>query len=172
MEGYGSRVRSDLEKMGYAVGTADICAASVGAPHIRQRLWWVADSLRYRNRQEEGSKQKEETMVSRRHSSFNRSERLGDANGKRLQKREGIGRIQSETLETKKRETPKYASNSGFWDEYELVWCRDGKARRIEPGSFPLAHGIPNRVGRLRAYGNAIVPQVAVEFIKSFMEIF
>lgn len=26
------------------LGGADLCAAGVGAPHIRQRLWWVADS--------------------------------------------------------------------------------------------------------------------------------
>ena len=31
-------VRSDLEVEGYAVGAADLCAAGVGAPHIRQRL--------------------------------------------------------------------------------------------------------------------------------------
>src|SRR5690606_28833410 len=37
-------VRDDLEAMGYAVGAADLCAAGVGAPHIRQRLWWVAYS--------------------------------------------------------------------------------------------------------------------------------
>jgi len=35
-----STVRLDLEAMGYAVGAADLCAAGVGAPHIRQRLWW------------------------------------------------------------------------------------------------------------------------------------
>ena len=37
-------VRADLEGLGYAVGAADLCAASVGAPHIRQRLFWVADA--------------------------------------------------------------------------------------------------------------------------------
>lgn len=36
-------IRLDLEQMGYAVGAADLCAAGVGAPHIRQRLFWVAD---------------------------------------------------------------------------------------------------------------------------------
>jgi DNA (cytosine-5)-methyltransferase 1 len=39
-------VRSNLETMGYAVGTADLCAAGIHAPHIRQRLFWVADSDR------------------------------------------------------------------------------------------------------------------------------
>jgi len=36
-------VCTDLETLGYQVGAADLCAAGVGAPHIRQRLWWVAD---------------------------------------------------------------------------------------------------------------------------------
>ena len=34
----------------------------------------------------------------------------------------------------------------------------------------PLAHGVSGRVGRLRGYGNAIVPQVAAEFIRAVME--
>ena len=36
-----SGVRSDVEAVGYALGAADLCAAGVGAPHIRQRLYWV-----------------------------------------------------------------------------------------------------------------------------------
>ena len=35
-------VRLDLEALGYACGGADLCAAGVGAPHKRQRLYWVA----------------------------------------------------------------------------------------------------------------------------------
>ena len=56
------------------------------------------------------------------------------------------------------------------WDNFDVVTCRDGKARRIEPSVHPLAHGVPSRVGRLCGYGNAIVPQVAATFIRAFME--
>lgn len=37
-------VQADLEGAGYACGAVDTCAAGFGAPHIRQRLYWVADS--------------------------------------------------------------------------------------------------------------------------------
>ena len=37
-----SGVRADLESLGYACGAADLPACSVGAPHKRNRLWWVA----------------------------------------------------------------------------------------------------------------------------------
>ena len=45
-------VRADLEAIGYAVGAADLAAASIGAPHIRQRLYWIADANPHRIRLE------------------------------------------------------------------------------------------------------------------------
>lgn len=56
------------------------------------------------------------------------------------------------------------------WARFETVLCRDGKTRRFESGSFPLAYGLPGRVGLLRGYGNAIVPQLAAEFIQAACE--
>jgi hypothetical protein len=42
---------------------------------------------------------------------------------------------------------------------------------RANATAYPLlSHGEKNRVGRLRAYGNAIVPQVAAEVIRAFLE--
>jgi DNA (cytosine-5)-methyltransferase 1 len=59
---------------------------------------------------------------------------------------------------------------NGHWRDADWLFCRDGKWRPVEPGTFPLAHGVPARVGRLRGYGNAIVPQAAALFVTSFLE--
>lgn len=56
------------------------------------------------------------------------------------------------------------------WHGAGWIIGHDGKARRVEPSIRLLAHGVPARVGRLRAYGNAIVPQVAAEVIAAYME--
>lgn len=69
-------------------------------------------------------------------------------------------------------EVPNHGSNrrSGPWGECDWIAGADGKARRVEPSIRLLAHGVPARVGKLRAYGNAIVPQVAAEVIAAYME--
>jgi len=38
-------VQTDLEGMGYAFGLVPFAAAGVGAPHIRERAYWVAESV-------------------------------------------------------------------------------------------------------------------------------
>ena len=59
---------------------------------------------------------------------------------------------------------------NGFWRDADWLFCRDGKWRPVEPGSFPLVNGATQRVGRLRAYGNAINAEVAKGFIEAYME--
>jgi len=60
-------------------------------------------------------------------------------------------------------------SYNEFWADADWLRCRDGNFRPVEPGSFPLGNGVPARVGRLRGYGNAIVPQVCANFIRAFV---
>lgn len=56
------------------------------------------------------------------------------------------------------------------WRDAEWIYCTDDTYRAVEPGTFPLAPGVPNRMGRLRGYGNSIVPQVAAEFLSAYLE--
>lgn len=58
---------------------------------------------------------------------------------------------------------------NGFWRDADWLHSRDGWWRAVRPGSFPLADGVPARVGRVRTYGNAINIEAAAAFIKSYM---
>ncbi len=71
-------VSADLEGEAYAVGAVDTCAAGFGAPHIRQRMYWVADadSKRYERRKEGDQSRSQLPLQIERQSS---ACRLGDA---------------------------------------------------------------------------------------------
>lgn len=189
-------VRSDLEGLGYAVGAADLCAASAGAPHIRQRLFWVAHTDRQRRAKRTKSDrtaEQSEQQASRRPNVV----RCGDAravadadgghagaeglqrSGQHGQRTEdggagGLEHAASNGREQRGAESSRWRALGGCgespWSGAQWLDCTDGKARRIEPSAFPLAHGIPGRVGLLRGYGNAIVPQVAAEFVIAYLE--
>ncbi len=160
-------VSADLEGVGYAFGASDLCAASIGAPHIRQRLFFVARRM--------GDAR--ESRGGRNARTVPRTE--GESKGERIDPRDlshklepasGLGdasksRSQGWGLPARGRH-----SERSPWSPSGAVWCRDGKWRHVEPSTFPLAHGVPSRVGRLRAYGNAIVPQLAATFIRAACE--
>jgi len=64
----------------------------------------------------------------------------------------------------------KEGTTDGVWRDPDWLLCRDGRWRPVESGTFPLADGIPGRMGLLRGYGNAIVPPLAAEFVTAFLE--
>ena len=268
--GWLANVRADMEAAGYEVGAADLCAASAGAPHIRQRLYWVAESAvarrgeqpqrydrangrpaaepgRLRDTRGLADAASGRAATAQQQRRLSRIERIGEAvelgdaapgglgidgrapgnaghadkpseadgmvqsDGERRDRREGTangsvadranaGRIEghdgpigasedddfmgdasSARLPPRERaELPGLQqhdegraveqSSRSFWSDTDWIDCRDGKRRPVEPGTFPLAHGIPGRVGRLRSYGNAIVPQIAAEFIRAYLD--
>jgi DNA (cytosine-5)-methyltransferase 1 len=157
-----SDVRLDLERMAYEVGAADLCAAGVGAPHIRQRLWFVADSNLA------GSQQKPEPGDYDGERNAKSCGGVGDADPERLQGSPNKSDIQK--IGANEKRQARFSNGVDSWSGIKWIECSDGKARPIKPGLEPLAHGLSGRVQQLRAYGNAIVPQVAAEFIKAFME--
>jgi DNA (cytosine-5)-methyltransferase 1 len=57
---------------------------------------------------------------------------------------------------------------NGYWAAADWLACRDSKWRPVEPGTQPLADGVPGRVGLLRGYGNAVNVYAAKAFIEAF----
>jgi DNA (cytosine-5)-methyltransferase 1 len=190
--GWLDLVQDDMEGEGYAFGAVGVPAASVGAPHIRQRLWFVADSESARL--SHGRQGGVFTITSegiRIVSELGDSER-GRQGGNPRWGSGGIAenadsqvsvmgdpRLYGHTTHPIGRTTGagevsggvrQHQGSDSHWSACDWVYCRDGKWRPVEPGTFPLAHGVSNRVGRLRAYGNAIVPQVAAQVIHAYME--
>jgi len=167
-------VQADLEGTGYACGAVDLCAAGFGAPHIRQRLYWVAYANGARL---EGPLRAEERAIERAVGAGGMAGRLADATefGRREECSDvGRGAIGNNAeglaagLVAGGRDLRPSPTN-GFWRDADWLFCRDGRWRPVEPGTFPLVDGSPARVGRLRAYGNAIVAPQAAEFIRAFL---
>lgn len=69
------------------------------------------------------------------------------------------------------RQADLNAYRPSAWSDYEWIIGRGGKARRIKSGLCGVAHGIPHRVDRLRALGNAVVPEEVEIFGRMIMEI-
>ncbi|HEL2957140.1 TPA: DNA cytosine methyltransferase [Stenotrophomonas maltophilia] len=90
---------------------------------------------------------------------------VADAGCRRLGEQDG-----REVQQPRRTEAVGRGEAGSTWDGAGWIIGHDGKARRFEPGIRLLAHGVPGRVGRLRAYGNAIVPQVAAEVIGAYMD--
>lgn len=57
------------------------------------------------------------------------------------------------------------------WSDYYSYPCSDGKVRRVGRRVQPLDARISGDLDQLLAYGNSIVPQVATEFVSSYMDI-
>jgi DNA (cytosine-5)-methyltransferase 1 len=182
-------VCADLEGVGYAVGAAVVPACAVDAPHRRDRLWFVADASGERRGTGRDDHRGDDGAVV---AATGERGALAytDGNGPRSGADDQAARhghaaaaddragalvdAEGEPEREPHHEGHAIAARGEAWGllggaSHWLVGA-DGKARRVEPGIRLLAHGVPARVGKLRAYGNAIVPQVAAEVIGAYMD--
>lgn len=157
-------VQADLEALDYACGAAVAPAAGFGAPHIRERLYWAAYANDAGSQGRVGGELRE--RAGQRSAGAGGSQGgLGDAEGDGRKRRPDDG-----DQGRRERASGQAGETDGFWRDADWLYCRDDKWRPVEPGTFPLAHGIAGRVGRLRAYGNAICAPQAQAFIEAAME--
>ena len=160
-------VFTDLEGIGYATGATVVPACAVNAPHRRDRLWFVADANS--DRQWPGDKHEQPTRDTTGQRTGTSGSLVNVANAI-IEGREGrLPRGQDQERQTVERHIG--CNSPTHWSGADWIQGADGKLRRFEPSIRLLAHGVPARVGKLRAYGNAIVPQVAAEVIRSFLDI-
>ncbi len=227
-------VQADLEGMGYAFGLVPFTSAGIGAPHIRERAYWVAHT----------SGEQHGELLSGLGKSFSQTGRWQTAEPARFCSSSGVDNANIARLEGHfgddgaaggkgatgsvaeaglhdgmanaycLEQRPQSFSGSsnehvatgrdkgsaaftgfcgdmrplevnGFWRDADWLFCRDGKWRPVEPGTFPLVDGAAarlgrvepgvarvassNRVGRLKGYGNAINAQAAAAFIRAYM---
>lgn len=171
------KVALDLEDADYAVAAANLGAHTVGSPHIRQRLYWVAnangDELRaaqgYANARADGWNdiggrsengmadpmytQRRENHVHRTNGRYGKDGGRQEAFGFSGACREILEYPNSTGLEGWSNDAPEYASQravrpSSPWDQLEWLTCSDGKSRPTQPGIFPLVDGISKSVVR------------------------
>lgn len=197
--GWLDDVYQGLEAEGYAVASAVLPAVSVGAPHKRDRLWFVAHAEEQQLDRNTGKLQGAGRQAQQKRSEHRGDSKINvgdpDING-RDQGREciaasghdgvvGNGRALGYTSGTRsptglsaqtcgsegQSEKSDNGSNRsvGPWDTGEWIACPDGKSRLVEPSIPLLAHGFQHRRPILHAIGNAIVPQVAAKFIEATM---
>ena len=178
---------ADLEAASYAVAAADLPAAGIGAPHIRQRLFFGAVAL------DAGEGGLGDTFGAgpqgRLGMPGGANQRAARPTGLAGGLADGDGGISGDGAIQRRRQHRREPPDGGagdldgpagdpvgagpthgVWRDPDWLLCRDGRWRPVEPGTFPLAHGVSGRMGLLRGYGNAIVPPLAAEFVTAFLE--
>ena len=245
-------VFDDMEGSAYTIGAADLCAPGVGAPHIRNRTFFVGDApdanggggiwskeegtrpdgIRRRGSGESGTScqladtesgrfgierddsiqgnsghvngcSESNGMGNTHETGSQRRSQRGSSGSKRAfgsasvagsmanaERKSGCSKYEQEPRIGSRRgsasiyvagfggsgEEYRRGPVNGFWEDAVWIPCRseregeEGRYRPIESCSFPLAYGTPQRVGRLRGYGDGIVAPLAQAFIECYIE--
>lgn len=155
------QVCTDLENEGYEVQPIIIPAVAVNAPHRRDRVWIVANRKsggQWGSEQERGRGRESEEATR----GINRDAQNPDFKRSRGGL-EGDGQI----LGSQRTKTQDARSSwSKDWIEVATELCGVDDGLPVELDGFKLSKA-RHRKERLKALGNAIVPQIAIEIMKA-----
>ena len=144
------RTLSNLESIGYEARSFVLPACVVDAPHQRLRTFIVANSDRKRKLQQKGNKQDVGRRIS------DSSKILDNTNSVRREKSCSVFK-QKLSKRKRKGEPCPTSGTSAKWES--------------EPRMGRVADGVPNRMDRITALGNAVVPQQILPIFQAIMKI-
>lgn len=187
-------VVTSLEREGYDVAVFDFEAAAVGALHRRERVAFVGHrhgTCRQNPEREvyDGENADAcricETVADTESVGVQRM-RPGREQERRGMEQTGLSHGKSDVLNDPDAECKRLQECNGErmgqseeYTELESVHCekmrgrivRGGAQWAVEPDVGRMAHGVPNRVDRIKCLGNAVVPQQFYPIFKSIAEI-
>ena len=140
-----SGIQTDMETLGYRCAAADLPAASVGAPHKRNRLFWVAHCQQSRLERHTGNAAEGNkpgwngTQPNRSITKSSSTNRLADSDDDNRRTRISGTQTGIRTEGSRRRRS----ASGGFWHNSVAIPCADGKWRRVP--SETMAN--PERIG-------------------------
>lgn len=149
--GWFGRVLGDLAECGYDAEWENIPAAALGAPHRRERVWIVAYS---------NSNGRQRISV------WGHADQENGPSARR-----SIGGVFAASPDTDAEHSQWEPSRQvGRVGREEPLSWNGGWERAPAPFILRMANGVPNRVDRLSACGNAVVPQVVTEIGRAILQ--
>ena len=164
------KVLFDLESEGYTTRTFVIPACAVNAPHRRDRVWVVAYSSSKRAGGESGEVNNKEWGASQ-----DRGKGLRQIHGETCTSR--LDTASTDVADTESIEPREQTEREGRQDikrgspyprGVTKAWGERKDFFKQFPTQPPVCRrddGLPDRVGKLKALGNSIVPQVAMKIM-------
>lgn len=158
------QVCADLEGEGYEVQPFIIPACAVNAPHRRDRVWIIA------NRTDPGAKGLQKRKINPDNATDTGGERLRGRSMQGCQNREWqMAEDERQRAEVRGQGQRRSRRDwSQDWREVAIATCNarmdDGLPREVDGISYSFSKW---RNESIKAYGNAIVPQVAMEMFRA-----
>lgn len=167
------RILGELSELGFDAEWCVLSAAEMGAPHLRRRWFCLAThpdrgglrilAERISGRWEEGlqGERQAESFIDGEEGSMAHDDGGGCGEGadgliqKKRDSRDHAGSESSPVPDTMHLGRDGRPENNGREARQETS---EHNGWEVEPGMGRVAHGVPNRVDRLRALGNAVVP--------------